>query len=133
MLKSLSTRRRLRAERRRADAELLGMRLASPRLAWRSAELVADDHRIELARALTDAVHAADERLLPAASPLDRGAVRECRPELLELASRMCDLARPVRARGVLVVARLLTRGALYTPTSVERLRDEIDRCLAEL
>lgn len=109
------------------------MRIASPRLAWRIAELVADDHRIELARSLTDVVHASDERLLPAASPLDRGAVRECRSELLELASRMCDLERPVRPRGVLYVERLLERGSLYEPTSRVRLRDAVDHCLAEL
>lgn len=109
------------------------MRIASPRLAWRTAELVAGEHRIALARSLTDAVHAADERLLPAASPLDRGVVRECRSELLELASRMCDLAAPVRPRGVLYVERLLARGALYAPTSRVRLQQELDRCLAEL
>lgn len=133
MLKGLQAKRALRAERRRADAELLAMRIASPRLAWRTAELVAGEHRIALARSLTDAVHAADERLLPAASPLDRGVVRECRSELLELASRMCDLAAPVRPRGVLYVERLLARGALYAPTSRVRLQQELDRCLAEL
>lgn len=109
------------------------MRLPSPRLAWRSAELVANDHRLDLARSLTDAVHGADERLLPAASPLDRGAVRACRPELLELASRICDLDRPVRPRGILYVERLLARGPLYAPTSGDRLRREVERCLAEL
>lgn len=109
------------------------MRLPSPRLAWRSAELVAAGHRVALARSLADAVHAADERLLPAASPLDRGAVRECRSGLLELASRICDLDQPIRPRGVLYVERLLVRGALYAPTSGERLQGEVDRCLAEL
>jgi hypothetical protein len=133
VLKSLQARRALRAERRRADEELLTMRIPSPRLAWRTAELVADDHRIALARSLADAVHAADERLLPTASPLDRGAVRECRPELLELASRMCDLERPIRPRGILFVERLLSRGSLYEPTSRVRLREDLHRCLAEL
>ena len=54
----------------------------------------------QLARHLTDIVHAADERLLPGASPVDRGAVRECRAQLLELAARVFDTQRPVAARG---------------------------------
>lgn len=109
------------------------MRIPSPRLAWRSAELVAADHRVALGRAIAETVHAADERRLPSATPLDRGAVRECRSELLELASRMFDLERTVRPRGILYVERLLAGGALYQPTSGVRLRAELDRCLAEL
>jgi hypothetical protein len=133
MLKSLQARRTLRAERRRADQELLVMRLASPRLAWRTAELVADQHRIDLARSLTDVVRGADERRLPAASPLERGAIRECRAELLELASRLCDLDRGVRPRGVLLVERLLRGGPLYEPSTGELLCAELGRCLEEL
>jgi hypothetical protein len=133
MLKSFLSRRALRAERRRADDELLSMRLPSPRLAWRTAELVDDEHRVGLGRSLTDVVHSADERLLPTASPLDRGAVRACRAALLELASRLCDLERVVRPRGVLYVERLLEGGALYAPTSAVRLRADIGRCLEEL
>jgi len=53
-------RRALRAARRRADAELLTTRLPSPRLAWRTEELVAEDSRLELGRSLTDVVHSAD-------------------------------------------------------------------------
>ena len=93
-------RRALRAARRSADAELLVTRLPPPRLAWRRDELVVDKHRLLLGRALTDVVHASDERFLPGASPLDRGAVRECRAQLLELASRLCDLDRPVMPQG---------------------------------
>ena len=111
-LRSWETRRALRAARERADAELAASRLPSPRLAWRTAELVADEHRVELARRLTDIVHAADERLLPGASPVDRGAVREAAPQLLEVAARVCDIDRPVTPRGVvLLVERLLTTG----------------------
>lgn len=133
LVRGWEARRALRTERRRADEELLASGLASPRLAWRVAELVADAHRVELGRSLTAVAHAADERLLPAASPIDRGVVRECRAALLELASRCCDLDTPARPRGVLLAERLLEEGALYAPTSVERLHRELDRCLDEL
>jgi hypothetical protein len=132
-VRSWEARRALRAERRRADEELLASRLASPRLAWRVAELVADANRIEIGRSLTAVAHSADERLLPAASPVDRGVVRECRAALLELASRLCDLDAAVHPRGVLLTERLLRDGAVYAPTSTERLRGELDRCLDEL
>src|SRR6185312_12003770 len=110
-VRSWEARRALRIARRRADEELAATRLAPPRLAWRAAELVADDNRVDLARSLTGVVHAADERLLPAASPIARTAVRECRPQLLAIAARLFEVAKPVPARGVLLVERLLTDG----------------------
>ena len=127
-VRSWETRRALRTARRRADDELLASRLASPRLAWRTAELVAEANRNELGRSLIDIVHAADERLLPTASPIHRGAVRECRAELLELAARLYD-ARSVTPRGVLLVERLVHDGSgpLYGTTDVARLAQDID------
>src|SRR2546428_12793399 len=92
-------RRALRAARRRADAELLATRLPPPRLAWRTAELVAGENRIDLGRSVTDVVHAADERLLPRASPIDRAAVRAARAPLLQPAGRHCDLSPPAAPR----------------------------------
>ena len=123
-------RRALRAARRSADAELIVTRLPPPRLAWRSHELVADAHRLQLGRALTDVVHASDERFLPNASPLDRGAVRACRAQLLDLASRLCDLERPVMPRGVLLVERLLDAGSglLFGRTGTRLLGLELKR-----
>jgi hypothetical protein len=111
-VRSWEARRALRGARRRADEELAATRLPPPRLAWRAAELVADENRIDLARSLTDVVHAADERLLPAASPIARSAVRECRPQLLAIAARLFELSKPVPARGVLLVEQLLTNGS---------------------
>jgi hypothetical protein len=105
---------------------LLGARRPSPRLAWRVAELVSDDHRIDDGRRLTDIVHAADERFLPGASPVDRGAVRECRAQLLELAARLFDTTRPVAPRGVLLVERLLEGGALYGNGRAPRLSRDV-------
>jgi len=125
-LRSWETWRALRAARERADAELAVTRLPSPRLAWRTAELVDDEHRVELARRLTDIVHAADERLLPGASPVDRAAVRNTRPQLLEVAARVCDTERPVTARGVVLLERLLDGGALFGHGRSARLRTEL-------
>ncbi|HEV2593360.1 MAG TPA: hypothetical protein VGU02_15865 [Gaiellaceae bacterium] len=116
VLKSWSEHRALRAARRSADEQLLTSRLPSPRLAWRVAELTGSEHRVELGRALTDVVHSADERLLPNAKPLNRGAVRVCRAQLLELAACLFDAERPVTPRGVLLVEHLLRDGALYGP-----------------
>ena len=123
-VRSWEARRALRGARRRADEELAATRLPPPRLAWRAAELVADANRIDLARSLTDVVHAADERLLPTASPIARAAVRECRPQLLAVAARLFEVSSPVSPRGVLLVERLLTDGAgpLYGHGDARRL-----------
>jgi hypothetical protein len=121
-------RRALRAARARADRELVEARLPSPRLAWRSAELVADEHRIGLARDLTDVLRASDERLLPGSTPIDRAAVRACRAQLLALAGRVCDLDRPVAPRGVLLVEALFGDGSgpIYGDGDGARLAREI-------
>lgn len=123
-----SERRALHAARRSADEQLLESRLPSPRLAWRVAELVDPIHRIRLGRAITDIVHASDERLLPSAKPINRGAVRECRAQLLELAACMFDTERAVTPRGVLLVEHLLQDGgsALYGSEPSRRLRLEL-------
>jgi hypothetical protein len=126
-VRSWEARRALRTARRRADDELLATRLPSPRLAWRIEELVAEDNRIDIGRSVTDIVHAADERLLPGASPVDRNAVRAMRPQLLELAARVCDTERPITPRGLVLLGRLLDGGALYGHGPESRLRAELD------
>jgi hypothetical protein len=128
-------RRALRVARRRADSELLATRLPSPRLAWRTEELVAEDNRVELGRSLTDVVHSSDERLLPGASPLNRAAIRALRPQLLELAARLYDLPRAVAPRGILLIERLLYDGSgpLYSRSAPNRLRAEVQQALAAL
>ena len=113
-LRAWEARRTARAERARADAELAEARLPSPRHAWRVEELVADEHRLQLARQLTDVVHASDESRLPNARPINRGAVRQCRAELLNIAARLFDTRRPVAARGIVLLERLLAGGTLY-------------------
>ena len=134
-VRSWEARRALRGARRRADAELASTRLPPPRLAWRAAELVADENRVDLARSLTDVVHAADERLLPAASPIARASVRECRPQLLALAARLFDVSKPVAPRGVLLVEQLLIDGAgpLYGGRDATKLLAAATHILAVL
>jgi hypothetical protein len=123
-VRSWEARRARRGAPRRGDDAIAETRLPPPRLAWRAAELVADDHRTDLARSLTDVVHAADERLLPAASPIARAAVRGCRPQLLAIAARLFEVSKPVPPRGVILVERLLTNGSgpLYGRGDPERL-----------
>jgi hypothetical protein len=134
-VRSWEARRALRDARRRADEELAATRLPPPRLAWRAAELVADVNRIDLARSLTDVVHAADERLLPAASPIARTAVRECRPQLLSIAAWLFDVSKPVSARAILLVEQLVTDGTgpLYGRPDASRLLTTATRILALL
>ena len=75
---------------------------------------------------MTDIVHAADERLLPSASPVNRSAVREARPQLLEVAARVFDTERPVTPRGVVLLQRLLDDGALFGQGRATGLRAEV-------
>ena len=134
-IRGWEARRSLRAARRRADVELLATRLPSPRLAWRTEELIHEDNRVDLGRSLTAVVHSADGRLLPSASPLDRNAVRAVSAQLLELAARLHDLSRPVAPRGVLLVDRLLVDGSspLYAKLAPGGLRAAAVRALAAL
>jgi hypothetical protein len=122
-LRDWTARRSLRALRREADAELIAARIPTPRLAWRTEELVADGNRLRLGTEVADVVHAASGRLLPGASPLNRVAVRADRACLLELASRLCALDRPVQPRGILLVERLLQdpRSPLYADGGLAR------------
>jgi len=134
-VRSWEARRALREARRRADVEILAARLPSPRLAWRTTELVADANRAELGRSLTDVVHAADERLLPSATPLDRNGIRASRAQLLQLAARLYDVSSPVDPRGMLLVDRLLVDGSspLYAPGPASGLRVTVLDALAAL
>ncbi len=128
MLKRWAERRALRAARKHADEQLLESRLPSPRLAWRIAELTSLEHRVQLGRALTEVVHAADERLLPGARPLDRPAIRENRSQLLDVAAALFDRDRAVAPRGILLIEQLLDdgRGPLYGRSEPRRLRVEL-------
>jgi hypothetical protein len=76
-----------------------------------------------------------DEHLLPGASPLNRAAARPHVDLIGALADRLEEVARPVSARGILLVEALLTDGSgpLYARHRAGELREAIEHCLAEL
>jgi hypothetical protein len=105
----------------RARAELRGVRRAADRLIladavgaegsdvirWRTLELIAPASREQLGRELEQTLRKADPARLPSAGPLRRGVARRHREMLRRLEERMHD-GRPVTARGVLLLQRLL-------------------------
>jgi hypothetical protein len=133
--RELQKRRGLQAERRAADEELIASILPTTRLAWRALELTSVDHRLAVARDLTNAVHDADGNHLPGASPLNRAAVRSARSQLLALASRLADVEKPVLPRGVLLADRLVsdTHSPLYDRARADRARHQAERALQAL
>ena len=110
----------IRAER--ARAELRAVRRTSDRIIltdahgaegsdivrWRMLELVAPESRRGLAQELERTLRRSDPGRLPSASPLRRGLARRHRELLQRLEERMLD-GRPVTARGVLLLRRLLS------------------------
>ncbi len=134
-LRELKARHTLRAARWAADVELLRRETPSLRLAWRTEELVAPENRLELAHTLRSLVREAGPRYLPAASPVNRLAVRAEASTLLALAARLADLEKSVAPRGVLLVERLLVDGAgpLYERDSVDDLPVYLDTALGAL
>jgi hypothetical protein len=100
----------LRAVRRTADRLILldphGAE-GSDIVRWRMVELVAPDLRQNLAHELEQTLRRSDPARLPSASPLRRGLARRHRQQLQRLEERMLD-GRPVTARGVLLLCRLL-------------------------
>jgi hypothetical protein len=128
-------RRKLKAARWAADAELL--RRGSPplRLAWRVEELVTPKNRLELARTLRFLVRDSSPRYLPSASPVNRLAVRAEAETFEAIAARLAALDQAVAARGVLLVDRLLVDGfgPLYDREGADYLPRYLDRALAAL
>ncbi len=100
----------LRAIRRTADRLILvdpQAAAGSDVVRWRVVELVAPATRNRLAREIEQTLQRADPARLPSASPLRRGVARRQRELLQKLEERMLD-GRPVTARGVLRLRRLL-------------------------
>ena len=108
----LKARRAMRAVRASADAELARRSLPPLRLAWRVEELVSAKNRLDLAHSVRSLLRDAQTRCLPSASPFNRIAVRAESDRLGAVAARLADLERPVAARGVVLVERLLTDGS---------------------
>jgi hypothetical protein len=128
-------RRSLRAARYAADTEILLGRGVPLRLAWRAEELVTTKSRLDVAHELRSLVRHASARLLPAASPVNRGAVRVESPVLVQLADRLADLGRPVAPGGIVMLRRLLDDrdGPLYERDRAAELGDALDSVLDAL
>lgn len=125
----------MRIARWAADAELARRDSPPLRLAWRVEELVATKNRLDLAHSLRSLVRDADLRYLPSSSPVNRIAVRAESDTLMALASRLADLKRPVAARGVVLLERLLVEpsGPLYDRERVDDLPPYLDCALGAL
>jgi len=100
----------LRSVRRTADRLILAAATGvegSDLVRWRTLELVAPATRESLGRELEQTLRRMDPARLPSASPLRRGVARRHRELLQRLEERILD-GRPVTARGVLLLRRLL-------------------------
>ncbi len=110
--------------RRRADAWIEHATALPGRYRWRVEELTCPRERRLLARSVRGVVADLSPGRLPGASPLNRVALRPHADLLAALADRLSDLDRPVVARGILGVHRLVT-----DPSSVLYARPELDEC----
>jgi len=128
-------RRELRAARDAADEELLVGGLPTTLTTWRADELTSTKNRLELAGSVRRLVRMADARYLPGATPLNRLVVREEAETLGALADRLEDLERPVSARGMLLMDKLVTDGygPLYVPYRAGELHWTLPRIAKSL
>lgn len=126
----------LRAVRRAADRVILADATAaegSDIVRWRTLELVAPASRQGLAREVEQALRSSDPAKLPSASPLRRGIARRHEALLRQVEERMLD-SRPVTARGVLLLRRLLREpGSPLYDDHAGDLRRAIATVLGEL
>ncbi len=131
----LRARRALRALRAAADADLARRDRPPLRLAWRVEELVGTKNRLDLAHSVRSLVRDARPSYLPSASPFNRLVVRAESDQLLAVAARLADLERPVAARGVVLLERLLTDGSgpLYDRDRVDEFGSTLDTILDAL
>ena len=131
----LKARRALRALRAAADTDLARRDRPPLRLAWRVEELVGTKNRLDLAHSVRSLVRDARPSYLPSASPFNRLVVRAESDQLLAVAARLADLERPVAARGVVLLERLLTDGSgpLYDRDRVDEFGSTLDTILDAL
>ena len=131
----LRARRALRALRAAADTDLARRDRPPLRLAWRVEELVGTKNRLDLAHSVRSLVRDARPSYLPSASPFNRLVVRAESDALLAVAARLADLERPVAARGVVLLERLLTDGSgpLYDRDRVDEFGSTLDAILDAL
>jgi hypothetical protein len=104
-------------------------------VAWRTQELTSERHRRQLARSVERTVRDLSPQLMPSAVPLNRAAVRPHADLLVQIATRLRALGRPVAPRGVLLVQDLLgsADSPLYLPEAAPHLRRSMLTCLDAL
>ncbi|HZS30938.1 MAG TPA: hypothetical protein VFA37_06745 [Gaiellaceae bacterium] len=127
----------LRRIRRTADRLILADRVGqegSDIVRWRIRELVAPSSRRGLAHELDATLRRLDRGRLPSAAPLRRVVARREEELLRGLEERMLD-GRPVTARGVLLLQRLLREpgSPLYDAESERELRRAVATIATEL
>jgi hypothetical protein len=128
----------LRLLRQQADRALLRGIATTHRsalVAWRAAELTADEHRLATASGLDRVLRELDPARLPGASPLNRVAARAHADLLARLRARLSDLGEPVDARGVLMTEWLLgdVTSPLYDRARADTLPRALTRTIAAL
>ena len=136
-IRALRARVELRRIRRAADRLILTDSYAqdgSEIVRWRINELVAPASRRGLARELAQTLQQLEPGRLPSASPLRRTAARRDEEQLQRIQQRMLD-ARPVTARGVLLLRRLLREpgSPLYDAPAERELSRALAAIIAEL
>jgi hypothetical protein len=104
-------------------------------LGLRARQLTSPKLRRRLADSLTRAVRRVSvPNVFSPAAPLDRRAVAQVRPQLVELADRLQDSTRPVEPRGVAMIKELLADGTspLYSPRwDQDRSENELSQRLS--
>jgi hypothetical protein len=106
----------------------------SPILVWRAGQLTSPAARDHLAASVRRVERSADTSHLAGASPLNRPAVRASGAELDALVDCLLG-TEPVRARGVLLVRRLLDDpgSPLYGHAPMQELQAQLRRALGAL
>jgi hypothetical protein len=109
----------------------------SSALRRRARKLKGDRKRRSVAAAVLRLIDDADGPPAPltAAAPIQREAVRTCRPFLLMIAEDLQDAQLPVSAKGVALVEQLLSDGGspVYAPVGERALEEAVRRAHAAL
>ena len=109
----------------------------SPALRRRARKLRSDRKRRALAAAVARLIREADGPAGPLTSavPIQRAAVRTCRPLLLMIAEDLEDTKLPVSAKGVALLEQLLSDGGspVYAPVGERALEEAVRRAHAAL
>jgi hypothetical protein len=103
----------------------------------RARKLLSDRKRRSLAAGVFRLINEADDPPGPwtSAVPIQRPAVRTCRPLLLQVSQDLEDTKLPVSAKGVALVEQLLTDGGspVYAPVGERALEEAVRRAHAAL